>query len=194
MKKQNFINVNIGDGKYTTLIMGQSPEGESYNKDGVGLPFYQGSKDFGELYPIPRVWCSNPRKIAIKGDIILGVRAPVGEINLVVEKSAIGRGVAIVRCSNLIITDYVFFVLKAVKKILNKESTGSVTKAISKDDIKKIKFSFPERKINQKIIIDQFQKKNLIINDLEKELIVFNNNISELQSSILAKSFGIKIV
>lgn len=194
MKKQNFINVNIGDGKYTTLIMGQSPEGESYNKDGVGLPFYQGSKDFGELYPIPRVWCSNPRKIAIKGDIILGVRAPVGETNLVVEKSAIGRGVAIVRCSNLIITDYVFFVLKAVKKILNKESTGSVTKAISKDDIKKIKFSFPESKINQKIIIDQFQKKNLIINDLEKELIVFNNNISELQSSILAKSFGIKIV
>jgi type I restriction enzyme S subunit len=194
MKKQNFINVNIGDGKYTTLIMGQSPEGESYNKDGVGLPFYQGSKDFGELYPIPRVWCSNPRKIAIKGDIILGVRAPVGDTNLVVEKSAIGRGVAIVRCSNLIITDYVFFVLKAVKKILNKESTGSVTKAISKDDIKKIKFSFPESKINQKIIIDQFQKKNLIINDLEKELIIFNNNISDLQSSILAKSFGIKIV
>jgi len=168
MKKQNFINVNIGDGKYTTLIMGQSPEGESYNKDGVGLPFYQGSKDFGELYPIPRVWCSNPRKIAIKGDIILGVRAPVGDTNLVVEKSAIGRGVAIVRCSNLIITDYVFFVLKAVKKILNKESTGSVTKAISKDDIKKIKFSFPESKINQKIIIDQFQKKKLIINDLKK--------------------------
>jgi type I restriction enzyme S subunit len=194
MKKQNFINVNIGDGKYTTLIMGQSPEGESYNKDGVGLPFYQGSKDFGELYPVPRVWCSNPRKIAIKGDIILGVRAPVGDTNLVVEKSAIGRGVAIVRCSNLIITDYVFFVLKAVKKILNKESTGSVTKAISKDDIKKIKFSFPESKINQKIIIDQFQKKNLIINDLEKELIIFNNNISDLQSSILAKSFGIKIV
>lgn len=194
MTKQKFINANIGDGKYTTLIMGQSPKGESYNKDGVGLPFYQGSKDFGELYPSPRVWCSSPKKIAVKGDIILGVRAPVGDTNLILEESAIGRGVAIIRCSNLIITDYVLFVLRSVKKILNKKSTGSVTKSISTNDIKKIKFTFPENKKYQKIIIEQFKRKNKIINDLEKELIKFNNNISELQNSILSKSFGIKIL
>ena len=50
-----------------TLIMGQSPDSKSYNKDKNGIPFYQGNADFGEEHPTPTVWCTAPKKIARKG-------------------------------------------------------------------------------------------------------------------------------
>ena len=61
------------------LIMGQSPSSNSYNTSGDGLPFYQGNADFGEENPVPRSWCTEPKKIAEKGDILISVRArPLG--------------------------------------------------------------------------------------------------------------------
>lgn len=186
------ITTNIGDGHYTELIMGQSPKGDSYNKDSVGLPFYQGAKDFGEFNPSPKVWCTSPKKIAIKNDILLGVRAPVGDVNIALEKSAVGRGVAIIRCKN-IDHNFIFYLLKAVKKLLNRESTGSTVKSISREDILSIKFKFPEDKKKQKSIIDKFKKKNLILNDLENELKKLNDNIDIMESTILSNSFGINV-
>ena len=45
------------------IIMGQSPSSEYYNSDGEGLPFFQGKAEFGELYPEPVKWCSQPNKV-----------------------------------------------------------------------------------------------------------------------------------
>ena len=77
---------------YFTIIAGQSPESKYYNTDGIGLPFFQGKADFGELYPTIRVYCSQPTKIAEKDDILLSVRAPVGPTNLAPCQVCIGRG------------------------------------------------------------------------------------------------------
>ena len=60
----------IGDGYYCDLIMGQSPPGETYNKEKIGLPFYQGKADFGLINPIPSVWCNKPKRIAEPNDIL----------------------------------------------------------------------------------------------------------------------------
>jgi type I restriction enzyme S subunit len=49
------------------VIMGQSPDGKSYNQSGEGLPFMQGSAEFGAHYPSPEKWCSEPKKIAEPG-------------------------------------------------------------------------------------------------------------------------------
>lgn len=46
------------------INMGQSPDSSSYNEKKEGIPFYQGNADFGEKYPITRVWCNTPIKIA----------------------------------------------------------------------------------------------------------------------------------
>ena len=64
------------------IIMGQSPSSQYYNSDGVGLPFFQGKAEFGELYPRPAKWCSKPNKVAQKDDVLMSVRAPVGPTNL----------------------------------------------------------------------------------------------------------------
>jgi type I restriction enzyme, S subunit len=78
------------------ITMGSSPPGESYNENGVGVPFYQGARDFGVRFPSRRIWCASPRRIAKRGSTLVSVRAPVGELNIAREPSCIGRGVAAV--------------------------------------------------------------------------------------------------
>ena len=76
------------------IVMGQSPSGDSYNEQGTGMVFFQGSTDFGTDYPSTRVYTTAPSRIAQQGDILLSVRAPVGTMNTAFEKCCIGRGLA----------------------------------------------------------------------------------------------------
>ena len=78
---------------------GQSPPSETYNQRHDGIPFLQGNGDFSNKYPLPAVWCSSPKKIASRGDILISVRAPVGEINRADRDYAIGRGLAAIRAN-----------------------------------------------------------------------------------------------
>jgi type I restriction enzyme S subunit len=78
------------------LTMGQSPPGETYNEEGIGLPFYQGRTDFGFRFPTRRIFCTAPTRYAKPGDTLVSVRAPVGDINKADEECCIGRGVAAV--------------------------------------------------------------------------------------------------
>ena len=64
------------------------------NDKNEGLPFYQGVTDFGNIYPNTTMWCSDPKKIADKNEILFSVRAPVGDINITKNKCCLGRGVA----------------------------------------------------------------------------------------------------
>jgi type I restriction enzyme S subunit len=79
------------------VVMGQSPPGSSYNEEGKGITFYQGRTDFGFRFPNKRVYCTEPKRFAEVGDTLVSVRAPVGDINMALEKCCIGRGVAAVR-------------------------------------------------------------------------------------------------
>ena len=79
------------------LTMGQSPPGETYNEISEGMPFFQGRTDFGFRYPIRRMFCSAPARIAQPDDTLVSVRAPVGDLNMAWEQCCIGRGVAAVR-------------------------------------------------------------------------------------------------
>lgn len=79
------------------VVPGQSPPGSTYNDAGRGLPFYQGSAQFGPLIPKVEKWCSEPQRVAEAGDILFSVRAPVGDLNVAEEQCCIGRGVAAIR-------------------------------------------------------------------------------------------------
>jgi type I restriction enzyme S subunit len=82
------------------IVMGSSPSGTSFNEIGEGTVFYQGVRDFGVRFPSNRVWTTAPARLAMPGDTLLSVRAPVGRVNLATEETCIGRGVASVRSSN----------------------------------------------------------------------------------------------
>jgi type I restriction enzyme S subunit len=52
-------------GEIVDIEMGQSPKSEFYNTEGLGVPFLQGNKTFGMIYPKFDVFCTNVKKIAI---------------------------------------------------------------------------------------------------------------------------------
>ncbi len=124
------------------VIMGQSPNSEDYNKNGQGLPFLQGNAEFGDLNPIPIIWCETANKTATFGDVLLSVRAPVGAVNLADQKYGIGRGLCAIRAikSN---NRYLFYVCICLNDELNSIGTGSTYAAISVDDVKNVKYPFP---------------------------------------------------
>ena len=95
-----------------TIVAGQSPESKFYNNDGIGIPFFQGKADFGELYPNIRTFCTQPTKIAEKDDILLSVRAPVGPTNLSPGRVCIGRGLTAIRTSERISLKFLLFYFK----------------------------------------------------------------------------------
>jgi len=82
-----------------TVTMGSSPAGTSFNEAGEGTVFYQGVRDFGIRFPTNRVWTTSPVRMALPGDTLLSVRAPVGRVNVASEETCIGRGVASIRSS-----------------------------------------------------------------------------------------------
>ncbi len=79
------------------VTMGQSPESKFYNEIGEGLPFHQGVSDFGDRFVTNRVYTTAQTRIGNAGDILCSVRAPVGRLNITLDKIAIGRGLAALR-------------------------------------------------------------------------------------------------
>ena len=140
-------------GEVADIKMGQSPRSEFYNSRGEGLPFYQGVTDFGEKYPKKSIYCSQPTKIAEAGDVFFSVRAPVGNVNVAIEKSCIGRGVAALRMKNGN-NDFLYFFLKNYERYFKNISGGTTYESINKDQIEDIELSIPEDPNEQKRIAD----------------------------------------
>ena len=115
-----------------TLVMGQSPPGESYSTEPVGMPFFQGKADFGPLHPQARVWCSNPLRIAEKEDILICVRAPVGPVNVADQRCCIGRGLAAVRPRDGMDGGYLYWWLRNSEVQLQTLGSGSTFQSIGR--------------------------------------------------------------
>ena len=136
-----------------TIIAGQSPDSKYYNTDGIGLPFFQGKADFGELYPTIRVYCSQPTKIAEKDDILLSVRAPVGPTNLAPCQVCIGRGLTAIRPSGLLNLKYVLFFFRYIEAQLQQKGTGTTFKAITQDTVKNLEIPVPSLDEQERIVL-----------------------------------------
>lgn len=114
------------------LTMGQSPPGSTYNEDGNGMPFYQGRRDFGFRYPTRRVHCTSPKRFAEKGDTLVSVRAPVGDVNMANEKCCIGRGVAAIRHKTGS-RSYTYYTMQFLREVFSRyEAEGTVFGSINK--------------------------------------------------------------
>ena len=147
--------VRLGD--VASVTAGQSPKGDTYNRIGDGVPFYQGKKDYGPrfLNP-PQVWTTSPKKFAEKDDIIISVRAPVGALNVATQKVCIGRGLAAIRGSGRLLNDYLFYVLLNIS--VNLEGTsGAIFNSINKKQIEDISLPLPPL-AEQKRIVKRLDK------------------------------------
>jgi len=125
------------------IIMGQAPSSNTYNTEGLGLPFFQGKAEFGDIFPTPRKWCSAPAKIAEKDDVLLSVRAPIGYVNIAGERCCIGRGLAAIRANEKAEGKYLFYRLAFSKELLESKGTGTTFKEINKAVITSFAFPLP---------------------------------------------------
>ena len=131
-------------GECADVQMGQSPPGETYNSDRIGLPFFQGKAEFGEEYPTAVKWCSQPSRVADAGDILLSVRAPVGPTNFALEKCCIGRGLAAIRAkANSCNQRFLSYYLKRFETDIAAQGVGSTFSAINRADIERLELPVP---------------------------------------------------
>ncbi|WP_223806377.1 restriction endonuclease subunit S, partial [Pectobacterium carotovorum] len=129
------------------ITMGQSPDGSSYNEGGIGAVFYQGRAEFGSRFPTRRLFTSDPKRMAAKGDVLMSVRAPVGDLNVAFESCCLGRGLAGIQSNNgyQSFLFYTMFALKQQLDIFNGE--GTVFGSINKNDMERLPILIPTEQV-----------------------------------------------
>ena len=135
------------------ITMGQSPDGSSYNEDGEGIIFYQGSTDFGLRFPDIRQYTTSPSRYANKGDILMSVRAPVGALNIANNDCCIGRGLSALSSKIGSITHLYYLMNDFRLKFEGMNSAGTTFGSITKNEL----FSLPVI-IPTKSVISEFEQ------------------------------------
>ena len=161
----------------TNITMGQSPKSENYTDNPNDYILVQGNADIKDKQVVPRLWTTEVTKIAEIGDIILTVRAPVGDIGKTDYNVVIGRGVVAIKGN-----DFIFYTLEKMKMtgFWNRFSTGSTFESISSNDIKEAIIQIPTIEEQQAIgsyfsnldnLITSHQKKITQLETLKKKLL-----------------------
>lgn len=125
------------------ITMGTSPAGDSLNDLGHGVEFFQGSTDFGWQFPTVRQYTTQPARMAKRGDILLSVRAPVGDLNVAHIDCCIGRGLAALNSKGGF-DGFLFYVMQYFKTIFDRRNTeGTTFGSITKDDLHSLPLAYP---------------------------------------------------
>ncbi|MBZ5998488.1 restriction endonuclease subunit S [Leuconostoc gasicomitatum] len=146
-------------GEVVGITMGQSPNSENYTDKPSDYILVQGNADMKEGHVVPRVWTTQVTKKAKKGDLILSVRAPVGDIGKTGYNVVLGRGVAAIKGN-----EFIFQQLGKMKLIgyWDRYSTGSTFESINSTDIKDAQINVSSNDEQQKIGSFFQQLDNLI--------------------------------
>jgi type I restriction enzyme S subunit len=164
------------------IIMGQSPTTESYNTDGNGMVFYQGRTEFGYRFPAIKNFTSEPKRKAKSGDILMSVRAPVGDLNIANQDCSIGRGVASLK-SKIKCNSFLFYSIQSIKQQFDvSNGEGTIYGSITKDGLNDIQVIKP----NDNIVL-VYEK---ITKELDKNIENYskqNNMLFQTKDLILSK-------
>lgn len=162
-------------GEIVDVTMGQSPKSEYYNAEGKGYPFLQGNRTFGFKYPTFDTYTTVMTKPANAGDVIMSVRAPVGDLNITPVDMCLGRGVCSLRMKNGN-QNFLFYMMKYYIPHLLKKESGTVFGSVNRNDINGLEVDIPEdTQVQKKIarylemIDDKIELNNAINNNLEQQ-------------------------
>lgn len=145
-------------GSVCEIIMGQAPAGDTYNDDQVGLPLIAGASDFGEITPKPTRFTTAAAKISRANDIIVCVRATIGDLNWSDGDYCLGRGVAALRVNERKADrNYIWRAVEHGAGRLSSLGRGATFKQISKPDIADFEIPLPPLEEQKRIaaILDQ---------------------------------------
>ena len=146
-------------GEIAEIVMGQSPSSSNYNAKGVGLPLIQGNADIANRKTIRRIFTTEITKRGKCGDILMSVRAPVGEVSRAAFDVCLGRGVCAIRYDN----DFMYHYLISQEPSWAKLSKGSTFDSVNSVDVKLLEIHLP-------INTDEQTTIAAVLSDMDAEL------------------------
>ena len=165
--------------------MGQAPSGDSYNDKGNGLPLIAGAGDFGDLYPKAKKFTTEPSKICDTGDIVLGIRASIGEKVIADGRYCLGRGVAGLRAGPSLNARYLWHWLSFTNPLLVSKGRGATFLQVNKGDIGELPIDLPTLPAQSRIaaILDKAEA----LRTKRREALSY---LDSLAQSIFVEMFG----
>lgn len=164
-----------------TIIMGQSPDGKTYNDTGDGMAFYQGKTEFGDLYiREATTWTTAPSRIAIANDVLMSVRAPVGSTNIATEECCIGRGLVAIRpIEEKTTTMFIIYAMRVIEDTIANMGVGSTFKAINKDQVHKLPIPLANIELQNQFVelAEQSDKSKFALQEAIKDLDALSKKI-----------------
>lgn len=168
-----------------TIVMGQSPDGKTYNDEGNGIAFYQGKTEFGDLYiGEPTTWTVAPTRIAEANDVLMSVRAPVGSTNIAVERCCLGRGLAGIRpVEGKSTTMFILYSMRSIEDQIENMGVGSTFKAINKEQVYKLPIPIADLDLQSRFVefAEQSDKSKFELQDAI-------DNLDALSKKIIAEN------
>lgn len=176
------------------IVMGQSPQGDTYNVIGHGTPLINGPTEFTERYPIKKQWTTKPTKICKNGDVLFCVRgSSTGRINISNDEYCIGRGIAAIRAKeNAATTEYVEELLYLAANLILAKTAGSTFPNIDKKSLSSIKISYPGLKESLKIA-ECLKRSRLNIDERTAQLEFLRTEKSALMQQLLTGKRRVKL-
>jgi type I restriction enzyme S subunit len=182
--------VQLGDKRISKIVMGQSPSGNTYNRNQQGLPLLNGPTEFGDCHPFPIQWTTDSKRQCEKGDILFCVRgSTTGRMNWADQIYSIGRGIAAIRPNTgNVLQEFLYSMIEIqVSEILH-NAEGGVFPNFSKDQLSALIIPVPPMKEQKKIVEElvSLKKKSDEMSSLQQNLI---QELVVFQSALLAKAF-----
>ena len=151
-------------GEVAEIVMGQSPSSSNYNTTGTGLPLIQGNADIDNRKTIKRIFTIQITKRGRSGDILMSVRAPVGEVSRAVFDVCLGRGVCAIRYDN----DFMYHYLIYLEPTWAKHSKGSTFDSVNSADVKALEVHLPPKLPEQTAIAEVLTEMDAELAALEQ--------------------------
>lgn len=146
-------------GEVTEIVMGQSPSSKNYNNSGYGFPLIQGNADIFERQAIKQTFTTEITKLGRNGDILMSVRAPVGEISMTSFDACLGRGVCALRHAN----NFLYHYLISLEPTWVRLSKGSTFDSVNSSDVRRLFIRIPPTEAEQQAIA-------AILSDMDAEI------------------------
>ncbi len=158
-------------GDVVEIVMGQSPSSSNYNTNGTGLPLIQGNADISNRETIKRIFTTQITKRGKSGDILMSVRAPVGEISRAIFDVCLGRGVCAIRFDN----DFMYHCLIYLEPTWAKHSKGSTFDSVNSADVKALEVNLPTDTFEQTAIA-------AVLTDMDTELAALTQRLAKTRA------------
>ena len=166
------------------VVAGQSPPSDQVNDEGIGMPFLQGSAEFGDSTPAANKFCATASKVCRAGDWLMSVRAPVGTMNRADQSYGIGRGLCAIQ-ANGVHAEYLGFALEAIRGDLVKQYKGTTYDAVSTSDINNLFVPVPSQE-RQDEIAGRLMEQTRSLDSLVRKVAGSIDLLKEYRSALIS--------